>query len=115
MTPVYLTTHGIIRGRQRCGWPETTLPRMLERIVAFGAAPTKCPTEMGEWLRDLAAVHPAREFRVYGNHVFIFQPETGTGWHFITVLHVPRELLRAWHCRLRQWLSGTTNRTVTPR
>ncbi len=51
----------------------------------------------GAWLEELAGVHPQREFRVYGNHVFGFQPEPGTGWQFITVLRVPRELLRSWH------------------
>jgi len=104
MTSIYLTDHGVIRARQRCGWAEAALHRMLDRIVAFGASPAKCPPPLEQWLEDLATRHPAREFRVYGNHVFVFQPEPGTGWHFITVLHLPRELLGSWHRRLSQWL-----------
>jgi hypothetical protein len=107
MTPIYLTHHGALRARQRCGWPEAALHRMLDRIIAFGASPARCPAALGHWLEDLAALHPQREFRVYGNHVFVFQRETGTGWHFITVLHLPRDLLRSWHRRLQRWLSGS--------
>jgi hypothetical protein len=106
MSLIYLTEHGALRARQRCGWPETALHRMLDRIVAFGASPAKCPPAMAQWLDDLSGLHPRREFRVYGNHVFVFQPEANTGWHLITVLHLPRELLRSWHRQLHRWLAG---------
>lgn len=107
MSLIYLTDHGALRARQRCGWPETALHRMLDRIVAFGAAPDQCPASLQRWLEDLTDLHPSRDFRVYGNHVFVFQPKTGTGWHLITVLHLPRELLHSWHRRLHRWLEGT--------
>ena len=74
---------------------------MLDRIVAFGAAPDDCPGALRRWLGELTRLHPEREFRVYGNHVFIFQPEPAKGWHFITVLHVPATLHRVWHRWLR--------------
>ena len=106
MSLIYLTEHGVLRARQRCGWPEAALQRMLDRIVAFGASPSKCPPIMEQWLEELAGAHPQREFRVYGNHVFVFQPEPGIGWHFITVLHLPREMLQSWHRHLRRWLAG---------
>ena len=107
MSLIYLTEHGVQRARERCGWPEAALQRMLDRIAAFGAAPARCPPALAQWLEDLGGLHPQREFRVFGNHVFVFQPESGTGWHFITVLHVPRELLRSWHRQLDRWLAGT--------
>ena len=75
MSLIYITEHGVLRARQRCGWPETALQRMLDRIVAFGASPAKCPPAVAQWLEDLSGLHPRREFRVYGNHVFVFQPE----------------------------------------
>ena len=106
MSLIYLTDHGALRARQRCGWPEAALHRMLDRIVAFGVSPTKCPPALARWLDGLAGLHPHRELRVYGNHVFVFQPESGTGWHLITVLHLPRELLRSWHRQLHRWLAG---------
>ncbi len=106
MSLIYLTDHGALRARQRCGWPEAALHRMLDRIVAFGASPAMCPPSVAQWLEDLRGLHPRREFRVYGNHVFVFQPEADTGWHLITVLHLPRELLRSWHRRIHRWLAG---------
>jgi hypothetical protein len=107
MSLIYLTTHGILRARQRCGWAESALHRMLDRIVAFGAAPDDCPGALRRWLSELTQLHPRREFRVYGNHVFVFQPEPATGWHFITVLHLPREHRRSWYRRLGRWLGST--------
>ena len=106
MSLIYLTDHGTLRARQRCGWAESALHRMLDRIVAFGAAPNQCPPALQRWLDDLTDLHPDRELRVYGNQVFVFQPDASSGWHFITVLHLPQEFLRSWHRRLRRWLNG---------
>ena len=79
---------------------------MPDRIVAYGAAPEQCPPPLQRWPDHLTDQHPKREFRVCGNHFFVFRPDDYMGWHFIKVLHLPQEFLRLWHRQLRQWQYG---------
>ena len=70
MSLIYLTDNGALRARQRCGWAESALQRMLDRIVAFGASPAKCPPALAQWLEDLAAVCSASGYSLKTDAVF---------------------------------------------
>ena len=93
---VYLTHHGVVRARQRCGWAGATLQRMMSRIVNFGATPADCPAPIRAWLFSLLARHPERRCRIYGNHVFIFHSGAGEALILVTILHLPQELIKLW-------------------
>ena len=87
------TPHAVQRAKERTGWCQRTLNRMLERIFYDGLTSEDCSRRLRVYLADIMYALPSRFARIYGEHVFIFARENDPNEvALITILLLPADL-----------------------
>lgn len=93
MIQLCTTPRAVLSAKERTGWCERALDRMLERIFYDGLTANDCGSSLRGYLAALKDSLPSRFARVYGEHVFIFAHEPDPNVvSLITILLLPGEL-----------------------
>ncbi|MEZ5413887.1 MAG: hypothetical protein R3F03_06180 [Opitutaceae bacterium] len=88
-----LTRHALKRARQRTGWRQKTVHRMIDRVFQTGFDVHFSTKKMHQFLVAKQAASDGTVAKIHGEFLFIFSP-TGVSqeFSFVTVYQIPREL-----------------------
>lgn len=85
------TQHAIERAKERLGWNEATLRRMLPKVVARGVDYRDTRGKLRRYLDGQACLHhKGNATRIHGHHIFVMQGEV-----LVTVYELPKEFRNA--------------------
>ena len=91
---VMITEHAKKRMKERNGLPKKSLQRIADKVLEKGIRRENIKGCIRQWMDNLySGDNNSRDFILYGHMVYI----TGKDDAIVTVLHVPRKLVKA--CR----------------
>jgi len=89
--PIQLTQHAVDRAKERLGWNESTLRRMMVKVADQGVPQRETKGRLLRWLNAMSRDHRKGDGTVlWSHHVFVIQ-----GGTLITVFELPKEYQRA--------------------
>lgn len=95
---IRITQHARERAEQRTGLTGAALEKLAEKAFADGLKHEDCRGKLRRYMDRAFLVHgKGNENRIWGRYVFIFE-----GPSLITVMHLPKEFVRAVENRLER-------------
>lgn len=81
------TEHAIARAKERLGWKEATLRRMLPKVAEAGVPVAATRGKLRRYLDGQQWLHhKGNATRIHGHHIYVIQGEV-----LITIYELPKE------------------------